>query len=41
LLESNGALSAEEILMLAPERLTTKIKNFKQVAGSLKVPKHA
>ena len=41
LIESNGALTAEEILHYAAERLTAKIKNFKQVSSSLKVPKHA
>jgi DNA-directed RNA polymerase subunit D len=41
MLESNGALTAEEILKQALERLQSKIKNFKQVAGSLKIPKSA
>jgi DNA-directed RNA polymerase subunit D len=41
MIESNGALTAEEILTLATERLIVKVKNFKQVASSLKIPKHA
>jgi DNA-directed RNA polymerase subunit D len=41
LIESNGALTAEEILLSAIERLTLKVKNFKQVVSSLKIPKHA
>jgi DNA-directed RNA polymerase subunit D len=40
-IESNGALTAEEILKEASERLQSKIKNFKQVIGSLKIPKSA
>lgn len=40
-IESNGALTAEEILKEAMERLQAKVKNFKQVMGSLKVPKSA
>jgi DNA-directed RNA polymerase subunit D len=40
-IESNGALTAEEILKEAMERLQAKIKNFKQVTGSLKFPKSA
>lgn len=40
-IESNGALTAEEILTVAAERLASKIKNFKQVVSSLKVPKNA
>ena len=41
ILESNGALTAEEILTEAAERLQAKVKNFKQVIGSLKIPKSA
>jgi DNA-directed RNA polymerase subunit D len=40
-LESNGALTAEEILLAAAERLTAKVKNFKQSVSSLKLPKNA
>jgi DNA-directed RNA polymerase subunit D len=40
-LESNGALSAEEVLISASERLAAKVKNFKQVTSSLKIPKNA
>lgn len=40
-IESNGALTAEEILTVAAERLASKVKNFKQVVSSLKVPKNA
>ena len=41
ILESNGALSAEEVLVSAAERLASKIKSFKQIASSLKIPKNA
>jgi DNA-directed RNA polymerase subunit D len=41
MLESNGALTAEEILLTAAERLAAKVKNFKQLVSSLKVPKNA
>jgi DNA-directed RNA polymerase subunit D len=37
-IETNGALTAEEILKESTERLQSKIKNFKQVIGSLKTP---
>jgi DNA-directed RNA polymerase subunit D len=40
-LESNGALTAEEILLAAAERLAAKVKSFKQLVSSLKVPKNA
>jgi DNA-directed RNA polymerase subunit D len=40
-LESNGALTAEEILLASAERLAAKVKNFKQLVSSLKVPKNA
>ncbi len=40
-LESNGALTAEEILVAAGERLVAKIKSFKQMVSLLKVPKKA
>lgn len=41
MLESNGALTAEEILLIAAERLAAKVKNFKQIVSSLKIPKNA
>jgi len=41
IVESNGALTAEEILVVAVERLVMKIKSFKQLVSSLKVPKNA
>lgn len=41
ILESNGALTAEEVLLAAVERLVAKIKGFKQLVFSLKVPKSA
>lgn len=40
-LESNGALSAEEVLVSAAERLASKVKSFKQITSSLKIPKNA
>ncbi len=40
-IESNGALTAGEILTVAAEQLASKIKNFKQLVSSLKVPKSA
>ncbi|MER3407720.1 MAG: DNA-directed RNA polymerase subunit D [Nitrososphaera sp.] len=40
-IESIGALTAEEILKEAMERLQAKVKNFKQVTGSLKFPQSA
>ncbi len=40
-LESNGALTAEEILLSAAEKLAAKVKSFKQAASSLKIPKNA
>ena len=41
ILESNGALTAEEILVASVEKLASKVKNFKQVTSSLKIPKNA
>jgi DNA-directed RNA polymerase subunit D len=40
-LESNGALTAEEVLLASAERLTSKITNFKQIMSSLKIPENA
>ena len=41
IIESNGALSAEEVLVSASERLAAKVKSFKQITSSLKIPKNA
>ena len=41
MIETNGALTAEEILKESLERMQSKIKNFKQVMGSLKISKSA
>ncbi len=41
LIETNGALTSEEILTVAAEKLATKVKNFKQGMSSLKMPKNA
>jgi len=40
-IESNGALTAGEILTVATEQLASKVKNFKQGMSSLKMPKNA
>jgi DNA-directed RNA polymerase subunit D len=40
-IESNGALTAGEVLTVAAEQLASKVKNFKQLVSSLKVPKNA
>ncbi len=40
-IESNGALTAGEILTVAAEQLASKVKTFKQLVSSLKVPKSA
>ncbi len=39
ILETNGALTAEEVLVASTERLTSKVKNFEQIISSLKIPK--
>jgi DNA-directed RNA polymerase subunit D len=41
LIESNGALTAEAILNYASERLLAKLKDFKQISSSIKIPKSA
>ena len=41
MIETSGALTAEEILKESLDRMQSKIKNFKQVIGSLKIPKSA
>lgn len=40
-IESNGALTAGEVLVAAAEKLSSKVKNFKHIVSSLKVPKNA
>lgn len=40
-IESNGALTAGEIVTVAAEQLSSKVKNFKQIVSSLKIPKNA
>ena len=40
-IESNGALTAEEVLVAAAEKLSSKVKNFKHEVSSLNVPKNA
>jgi len=40
-IESNGALTAGEIVTVAAEQLASKVKSFKQLVSSLKVPKSA
>ena len=41
IIETNGALTAEETLMIAIEKLELKIKNFNQVIRSLVIPRNA
>lgn len=41
MIESNGALTAGEIVTVAAEQLASKVKSFKQLVSSLKVPKSA
>ncbi len=41
MIESNGALTAGEIVTVAAEQLVSKVKSFKQLVSSLKVPKSA
>lgn len=40
-IESNGALTAEEVLVAAAEKLSSKVKNFKHEVSSINVPKNA
>lgn len=40
-IETNGALTAEEVIMAAIEKLNSKIKNFNQVIQSLEIPTNA
>jgi DNA-directed RNA polymerase subunit D len=41
IIETNGALTAEEVIMAAIEKLNSKIKNFNQVIQSLERPTKA
>ncbi|HEU4605270.1 MAG TPA: DNA-directed RNA polymerase subunit D [Nitrososphaera sp.] len=41
MIESNGALTAGEIVTVAAEQMASKVKSFKQLVSSLKVPKSA
>ena len=41
IIETNGALTAEEVIMGAIEKLNSKIKNFNQVIQSLEIPTNA
>ena len=40
-IETNGALTAEEVIMTAIEKLNSKIKNFNHVIQSLEIPTNA
>jgi DNA-directed RNA polymerase subunit D len=40
-IESNGALTAGEIVTVAAEQMASKVKSFKQLVSSLRVPKSA
>jgi DNA-directed RNA polymerase subunit D len=41
IIETNGALTAEEVIMAAIEKLNLKIKNFNHVIQSLEIPTNA
>src|SRR6266480_3171587 len=41
IIETNGALTAEEVIMAAIEKLNSKIKNFNHVIQSLEIPTNA
>ena len=41
IIETNGALTAEEVIMASIEKLNSKIKNFNQVIQSLEIPTNA
>ena len=41
IIETNGALTAEEVIMAAIEKLNSKIKNFNQIIQSLEIPTNA
>jgi len=40
-IETNGALTAEEVIITAIEKLNSKIKNFNQLIQSLEIPTNA
>jgi DNA-directed RNA polymerase subunit D len=40
IIETNGALTAEEVVIAAIEKLNSKIKNFNRIIQSLEVPKN-
>ncbi|MFL6382729.1 MAG: DNA-directed RNA polymerase subunit D [Nitrososphaeraceae archaeon] len=40
IIETNGALTAEEVVVAAIEKLNSKVKNFNQVIQSLELPKN-
>src|ERR687886_131834 len=40
IIETNGALTAEEVVIAAIEKLNSKVKNFNQVIQSLELPKN-
>ena len=40
IIETNGALTAEEVVVAAIEKLNSKVKNFNRVIQSLEVPKN-
>ena len=41
IIETNGALTAEEVLLAAVEKVSSKVKNFNRVIQSLEVPESA
>jgi DNA-directed RNA polymerase subunit D len=41
IIETNGALTAEEVIMTSIEKLNSKIKNFNQIIQSLEIPTNA
>ena len=40
-IETNGALTAEEVVMAAIEKINLKIKNFNHTIQSLEIPNNA
>ena len=40
IIETNGALTAEEVVIAAIEKLNSKVKNFNRIIQSLEVPKN-
>jgi DNA-directed RNA polymerase subunit D len=39
-IETNGALTAEEVVVAAIEKLNSKVKSFNRVIQSLELPKN-